>query len=265
MRVQVVSDLHLERNGLGAADAIVPDADALIIAGDLVSRERFDLVGPFFGRVAPRFRHIVWVPGNHEYWCGKTQPTSMGCVEQDMANEAAPFGNVTVLCGEAAALGAYGLWGGTMWTPLRRDQWREARKLGDYKHCFVRRKSKNLTKLEPRDSAAIHAEHLKSLTQHLEACREVRRCAVVVTHHLPSWQCIDPQYAGADANCCFAADLDAVLAEYRDVIGVWVHGHSHATQRLEVHGVDVVANAMGARDGDTVENPAFEASFCFDV
>ena len=69
MKLLAISDLHLanrkNREGLLALPAF-PE-DWLILAGDVGEREsqlHFAL-----SVLAPRFRQIIWVPGNHDLWC----------------------------------------------------------------------------------------------------------------------------------------------------------------------------------------------------
>jgi 3',5'-cyclic AMP phosphodiesterase CpdA len=68
MKLYAVADLHLgagpNREALTEVTAH-PD-DWLIIAGDIgEKREHLELA---FDTLAPRFRQLVWVPGNHELW-----------------------------------------------------------------------------------------------------------------------------------------------------------------------------------------------------
>ena len=68
LRLWALSDLHVShaenRSSLDRLPAL-PD-DWLILAGDVThGPERLDWC---FQRLAPKFRQVVWVPGNHELW-----------------------------------------------------------------------------------------------------------------------------------------------------------------------------------------------------
>ena len=68
MRLWALSDLHVShpanRNALGDFPSH-PD-DWLILAGDLTDgAQRFDWL---LRQLTPRFRQLVWTPGNHELW-----------------------------------------------------------------------------------------------------------------------------------------------------------------------------------------------------
>ena len=68
MRLWALSDLHVShpenREALEELPAF-PD-DWLIVAGDLTDGPR--RLGWCFRRLTPKFRQVVWVPGNHELW-----------------------------------------------------------------------------------------------------------------------------------------------------------------------------------------------------
>ena len=68
LRLWALSDLHVSHpENLGVLDSFpsFPD-DWLVLVGDVTHRpEQLDQC---FERLTPRFRQVVWVPGNHELW-----------------------------------------------------------------------------------------------------------------------------------------------------------------------------------------------------
>lgn len=67
-RLWALSDLHLSHPGNRAAleDFPAHPNDWLILAGDVThGAQRLDRC---LARLAPKFRQVVWVPGNHELW-----------------------------------------------------------------------------------------------------------------------------------------------------------------------------------------------------
>src|SRR5256885_3959841 len=73
MKLLAVSDVHLGHAANRQAFARIScrPEDWLILAGDVA--ERFADLEFAFETVVPRFRQVVWVPGNHELW---TMPSS---------------------------------------------------------------------------------------------------------------------------------------------------------------------------------------------
>ena len=68
MRLLALSDLHLSHPGNREALESLPAFrdDWLVLAGDVATGpKRLDWC---FRRLTPKFRQVVWVPGNHELW-----------------------------------------------------------------------------------------------------------------------------------------------------------------------------------------------------
>ncbi len=74
-RVWVISDIHIDYQQ--NFDELVAFAnqgyhcDALIIAGD--ATDRMDRLQALFQALVPKFRHVLFVPGNHEMWIRRSQ------------------------------------------------------------------------------------------------------------------------------------------------------------------------------------------------
>jgi 3',5'-cyclic AMP phosphodiesterase CpdA len=82
-RVLAISDLHIgyAANRRGLAD--LPDSpdDWLILAGDV--GERIEQLEETIALVRPRYRGVVWVPGNHELWSMKADHGTTGAAKYD--------------------------------------------------------------------------------------------------------------------------------------------------------------------------------------
>src|SRR6266536_2377055 len=73
-----VSDLHVAyAENRPIVDRLRPSApdDWLIVAGDVA--ERFTDIEATLGKLAARFRQVIWVPGNHELWTHPSDPVGL--------------------------------------------------------------------------------------------------------------------------------------------------------------------------------------------
>ncbi|MEM9460664.1 MAG: metallophosphoesterase [Myxococcota bacterium] len=76
MKLLAISDLHLgfSTNRRALDDLVGTGDDWLILAGDLGETEAH--LRAAFDTLGPRFRRLIWVPGNHELYCDRRDPTS---------------------------------------------------------------------------------------------------------------------------------------------------------------------------------------------
>ena len=71
LKLQIVSDLHIEyKNNTvpDPLDLITPEADILVLAGDIGSLYKFDQLRNFMVKLCEYFQLVLYVPGNHEYY-----------------------------------------------------------------------------------------------------------------------------------------------------------------------------------------------------
>ncbi|MBD3305675.1 metallophosphoesterase [candidate division KSB3 bacterium] len=72
MRIFAVSDLHTDfHENWGVIQRLPDDAyqeDTLIVAGDIASQ--LEIIGATLAALRSKFRHVFYVPGNHELWVG---------------------------------------------------------------------------------------------------------------------------------------------------------------------------------------------------
>ena len=68
VRVQLLSDLHFEYDDDGGeafVRTVEVAGDVLVLAGDIIPLVSAEAVTRAFGWFCARFRHVVFVPGNH--------------------------------------------------------------------------------------------------------------------------------------------------------------------------------------------------------
>jgi hypothetical protein len=260
MRIQLVSDLHLE-NDPGFRVLPAPGAEVLILAGDVGSYQAgSQLAEPGFGleRFSPLapgspWRTVIYVPGNHEY-------DGLEFSEAHAALKATCERlGIVWLEREVLVMGAVRFVGTTLWTDF--DAFAREAAPGSQREEQLRGKafraanfylSKNtcLKQGEP-----MLAESMRELG--VECQTWLRRAlatpfdgiTVAVTHFAPSLRSADPRYGLTAGTAGFCNALDDLLphAQY------WLHGHLHCQVDYVVQGrigqssysCRVIANPVG--------------------
>lgn len=259
MRIQLFSDLHLERYP-GYCPEVFPDTDVVVLAGDIGSYQAGSLLetGDFgLARFAPARLgrddlQVLFVPGNHEfdaleYTEAETRLRAL-CREHGLI----------WLEREVVTIGGVRFMGTTLWSDfdaLAQRESQPARQLAQRAKAFRAANwylSKNTTL---KEGQPMLAEDLRELALQ---CQDWLRAAlaapfdgktVVVTHFAPSLMSADPRYGITPGTAGFCNGLDALLPQ----VDVWMHGHLHCPNDYRVAGNDngrdwscrVVANPLG--------------------
>ncbi|HLQ13618.1 MAG TPA: metallophosphoesterase [Steroidobacteraceae bacterium] len=233
MQIRVHSDLHLEFQ-----DWIPPSvaADVVVLAGDIhVGAE-----GLLWARQHFADSHLIYVPGNHEYYGGEMESTL-----QYLRGVAAEEGIALLDCDSVVIEGVRFL-GATLWTDfalygsdpeaIERAQAEARRCMADYRRISLR----DSGRLQPEDTRRIHQRQSAWLTQQL--AQPFAGATVVVTHHLPHMRSVHPRFEGELLNASFASNLSTLV---RDPVQLWIHGHTHESMDYQIDGTRVVCNPRG--------------------
>jgi predicted phosphodiesterase len=236
VRLQVLSDLHLERGG-GPPPAAA--ADVLVLAGDVAG-------GVTGVRAAVEWwpeRPIVYVSGNHEAY-GHGLPDLTG--RQRIV--AAGFdGRVHVLERDEVFVGDVRFLGCTLWSDFEACGAQERDRamaicgalVNDYEHI---RWTPEARTLRPEDTLRVHRASRRWLEHRLAAAHDGP--TVVVTHHgpLPPRERPDDPLRRALAGA-FVSDLTDLMGA--DRAALWIHGHTHRRVDATIRGTRVVSNPRG--------------------
>ena len=211
MKLRIMSDLHLEfmRADRLSEDFVIPalpdDKDTvLILAGDIHLGKKLHYV---FEEFADRFRAIVFVYGNHEFYKG-----NMPSIPGKVAEKTAHLNNVHILDMDTVEIDGVHFVGSTLWTNMNNlDQmlmWDARMTMNDYKHIRTGPKLEPWKrKLRPVDTTALHIQHRDFMFKTITELKEAGETVVAVSHHLPSYQCIHGNYRGSNLNGAYASEL----------------------------------------------------------
>ena len=230
MRLRIYSDLHLE---FAPFDPPAEGADVIILAGDIHVGVR----GVDWALEAFPNTPVLYVPGNHEYY-RETIP--------DLTEELVAYSegtHVHVLDQAAAIVNGVRFLGCTLWTDLALygDAALGGAAIGRMMSDFqVIRVAPRGRKLYPSDTARFHKDSVKWLR---EAASEGDEPLVVISHHAPSPQSLDPRYGNHPSNAGYASRLEPLIEEISPLL--WVHGHIHRPVHYQVGNTTVFSNPRG--------------------
>lgn len=232
MKLLILSDLHFQFHadcGKSFLESLsLPDYDVAVIAGDVANSKK--LVTTLENiHVVLGNKPIVYVPGNHEYY-----HSSLNKVQDRIAADTKRMCNLHWLANGSVTIDGQRFIGGTMWTPKSDD--RIAKSLMNDFVCIQRFEQ-------------VYADHEDFMHNVLPF---IEPDDVVVTHHLPSYRSVPPQFAGSTINKFFVNDVESTILEKQPKL--WVHGHTHSLFDYMIRKTRVVANPMGYQG----ENPGFE-------
>lgn len=252
MKLQVLSDLHLEANNPIPPRAA--EADLMVLAGDLA---------PYDPRVLRAVvdtwqAHILYVPGNHEFYRGEIDD-----VRTRLAATCADLG-IDLLDRRSIRVDGVRFIGATLWTDFALDGVANVprakqvalRAMADFGGA-IRHGGGLYT---PTESCRRHAADRAFIERELDIAKGAGDTAVVITHHAPTPRSIRPWYQGNALNPAFASDLETVIGRYAPPL--WIHGHMHDSIDEALGDTRVIANPGGYTKA---ENPLFDPALCVEV
>lgn len=245
LRIQVASDLHLERYPDFTPQA-APEADVLVLAGDIGSYQPGSLLASeatadfALTRFSPKrpgspWRRVLFVPGNHEYDSLELTPTREKlrglCVEL----------GITWLDREVVVIDGVRFLGTTLWSDFealaateRTETKRQQALAKAYRAAnFYLRKNTTRQGDQPMLAEDLREEGL--------ACQRWLRdtlaqrhdgATVVVTHFASTLHSADPRYGLVPGTAGFCNGLDDLLPH----ANLWIHGHLHCPVDHTVRG-----------------------------
>lgn len=237
--IVAISDLHAESQLARALRSIdkLPDAKILILAGDIGNYDDTSLRQVLI-HAASQYKHVVFVPGNHDYY---GLSGSLG-VSDDLLKSLAVECGCTFLQEQTIELEGYTIAGTTLWTDVSKAPKKELEDMNDY----VR-----ITGLTDLAVAAVHqrqAKWLRDLVSDPDTCPDI-----IVTHHMPirtpklKNRFDRPETVHLYQVPGFAQEIVESAAK---PISCWVFGHSHVRGAVQMDKTLLFANCLGNEYGE---------------
>jgi len=229
LHILELSDIHLDHYqdvnyGIDFINSLRPQepADVLILAGDIWS-----LKGEVALRYLDAFRHfaveILYVPGNHEWY--DVDPTK----PNKLLNKLKESG-LRVLGPDHLSSFTYKdqhFVGSTMWYPNNEK---------------VRYQLQNWSDAVYIKRFAYWWPEYQTLEQRL-LYEQIKKDSIVITHMLPTWLAVSPQYAGDSTNVLYVHDMEDLIIERKPKL--WFHGHSHERLDYDLADTRLIRNPIG--------------------
>lgn len=301
MKFQIVSDLHLEFGPISIENT---GADVLILSGDICLASELRVKGDpeilgmshktnqyhqFFQECCERFKHVIYVSGNHEHYHGDIAKS-----HNHLKEMLSYLPNLYILEKEVKEIDDVVFVAGTLWTDMNKEDpvtirhikgymndyriIEDSEEVVNYKVFVDKDKPVGMTdeewlaldynervvlkfktrpaKFSPEKSIVQHKAMLEVLRNTL-ASTPVDKKVVVVGHHAPSKLSTKPLYQDdVIVNGAYSSDLSELILD-NPQIKLWTHGHTHSSFDYMLGSTRIVCNPRGYYNYE--ENFEFDA------
>lgn len=248
MKIRLLSDVHLEFGDLVIPTKNTDPNTTLVLAGDIGVGFGSDFI-EWINNCSTQFKHVVMVLGNHEFYNHE-----INTVRREWKKISKSIMNFHLLDDNVVVLDGVRFVGGTLWTDMNRGDFHTKRmaqqEMNDY--FKIRTEVDDIYSedfygyhrpLVPDDTIHMHENTVKFIVDQLE--QKFDGPTVIVTHHLPLYQCIHVKYKNEMLmNGAYASNLEPIFWKYD--FDLWFHGHTHESVLIEdVYGKNIVCNPRG--------------------
>jgi len=263
MKIRSYSDIHLDwyfANGApfnpqtGEMRCWYPEKmedeldTVLILSGDLwVGTKWIEWAGySWIGEVSRRFKNVIVVLGNHDYWPQghlsiKNGADKCNAMLQDMG-----FYNVYVLDCTSIEIGDILFVGATLWTDMNNGDPLTMHNMTNYlrydgKIAFETGPNGAWSRFTPERWIGTHVRHRDYIKKTVEENADKK--IVVCTHHVPLPTLCDPQFHSV-GDGYYASDLSDIILD-NPQIKLWTYGHTHYTLDTVLGETRLYNNSVG--------------------
>lgn len=257
MKIQIVSDLHLEfqsnRDWL-RKNPLIPKGDVLLIAGDTICDKYKKKAAFFYKKISKDFPLIISTMGNHEFYHGfidYAYPNYQKWISENhlkLNNECYIYNDVKFIVS-------------ILWAEVpfyRVDAVEQG--LNDYYHIYYRRTDLDKDVIRVENTNRFHYYSVRFIKKELS--KPFKGKIVILTHHLPSYQCISGDFRNSPLNAAYASNLHEII-ENDPQIAYWLCGHSHDKNVTKIGDTIVIRNPLGYIDHN--EQQDFERDFFVEI
>lgn len=247
---QVISDLHEEFSSFTVKDLVNPDADIVILAGDITHGVGLAELALKAAKSEPKIEFIV-IAGNHEFYDRDFDYIEfLSCIP--LWNQLSE--NLHFLENTSIVIDKYDLeiFGGVGWTNLRGlndlNTLSLQLRINDFKYITVNKK--NLTASKMRE---LNAEFRSACIKSMLSSNAKNK---IVVSHFP--QTLQLKHSGFPLDlltCYFCSDDNELIRELSSSgVKVMVSGHTHDNFDSMVEGVRQISGQIGYPEENNFNN-----------
>ncbi len=238
-KIILFSDLHLECHadyGKSVISNLSKDVDIAVVPGDLANSR---YLKKSIISLCSEFPHVVFVSGNHSYY----HSTSFDQVDHMLDYLENKLCNFTWLNDKRVMIEGLNFIGATLWFPRSIIANNNKHLLNDFSYI--------------KDCDPIAYERHEKTVDFFN--NNMEKGDIMVTHHMPSYKCVNDKYKNSSLNCYFACDLDELIKDKKPSMAFC--GHTHLGFDFMLYKTRMMCNPLGYYD----ENPYFNDSFTIEV
>ena len=239
MKIQYISDIHLEY--LSEIPKINPVGDVLVLAGD-IGHPFSGIYINFLIDMNKKFKKIFLITGNHEFYSlaklhwgvpswNQNDNKTMEEIDDNIKNIIKNYdlNNITYLDDSYEDYEGFRFCGSTLWSKII-DQKYLNNDMTFIKNMSIEFRNELFNNSFEFINGTINNSNLP---------------IIMITHHLPSFDLIDPIYRTEEYNNynqCYANNCNQL---FKDPIKIWIYGHTHKECDKEINGIRFLCNPIG--------------------
>ena len=236
MKIQYASDLHLEFADnwriLKQEEPMNVRGDILVLAGDIgyLGDDNYQ-THPFWDWVSKNYQQVIVALGNHEFY----KFYNLASMHDGLIGEIRP--NIHYYYNAVVHIQDIDIIVSTLWANITlEDAYITEHSVTDFRRILYGE--------DILTFADFNREHKRCLEFiKLSVADSTAKHKIVVTHHVPSYQLMSPEFLGSQINGAFTVEL----ADYIATSGIdyWIYGHSHRNIDKTIGTTRCVCNQFG--------------------
>ena len=247
MIIQICSDLHLEKHfePIHYKNYITPNAQILVLVGDIGSLYRYSQLEKFLIDVSKEFEVILFVPGNHEYQVHKKiKKIAFPILKKKFDLLKKKIKNIYILDNESIIINNYCFIGSTLWSKTD-----------------IFPKSINIHGIDKNYFNFLYDHSLNYIKKMIKYSFDKKLKPVILTHYCPSIKCLNPNRK--IIKQLYSSNLDYLINNTKYPINSWIYGHSHYNNNFTTKSnTKIISNQLG-KSKSISKN--FKCNFVIDI